>query len=157
VKLTYEIPSIIHLQKIEFMALAQTGVNEIPSNPANSCVDASCTAQSDGHDSFDLKVSWNDDAGTDVSLYTVNVHLEPANEDYALTDNTAGCDIQETGVGFYTLNCTAGSLQSSNGNSCDCDVNSFDVVSISDGTNTLTVSDGDGLCDNVDGGGNPCQ
>jgi hypothetical protein len=154
-KLSYQTPSLTGISDFQIIALAQSGVNEIPSNPANSCVDASCTAQSDGHDSFDLKVSWNDEAGTDVSLYTVNVHLEPANEDYALTDNTAGCDIQETGVGFYTLLCSDASLQGVDSDSCDCGNNDFEVVSISDGTNTLSVSSQDGLCV-VNGTGNPC-
>jgi hypothetical protein len=154
-KLSYQTPSLTGISDFQNVALAQSGVNEIPSNPANSCVDASCTANQDGHGSFDLKVSWNDEAGTDVSLYTVNVHLEPANEDYALTDNTAGCDIQETGVGFYTLLCSNAELQSSLDNSCDCGNNDFDVVSISDGINTLSVSDSDGLCV-VDGNGGAC-
>jgi hypothetical protein len=87
-KFTYETPSLTDIRNFQYIALTQSGVNEVPSNPENSCVDASCTAQSDGHDSYDLKVSWNDEAGTDVSLYTVNVHLDPANEDYALTNAT---------------------------------------------------------------------
>ncbi|MDP3981737.1 MAG: hypothetical protein Q8Q33_10020 [Chlamydiota bacterium] len=106
-------------------------------NPNNDCLAFDCRNQVGGGGRYDLVVSWNDNAGSDLNGYTVVVDAEGFAIN--LTNATNGCDITENPAGTYTLQCT--DLVVPNGDCCNPSIFTVEVQSITDpDNNTLNVS-----------------
>lgn len=107
-----------------------------PTNPTLDCLAACCNNLDDINDSADFVVTWNDDPGTPVGNFSVDITLEGSA--YTINDGTAGCSIVESPAGTYTLTCSNTVMASFD---CNCSIgdDTLQVVSINDGVNTLQV------------------
>jgi len=142
-----------------FMSLALTQY-EIPSNPQYDCFNANCQNNGQTPDQLqNVVISWQDNSGSDVNGYSVQIAVSPDGNTYPLQNGSpAGCSISEnpvdSSISTYILNCSSIEL-TGGAQACGCnDTASFIVLEILDPDgNTIAPNDG---CSNINSGGPGC-
>jgi hypothetical protein len=128
----FALPTIKTLKlRSDFLVKTQaTGL----SNPNLDCGSVDC--DSTGAEDASLTVTWNDNAGSNLAGYTVQVIIE--GNTFDLTSSTAGCTLAESPAGFYSIQCTGLLLAT---DACCPDEADFELISITDPDgNTLAVT-----------------